>query len=358
MLARMRRVPRSRACLWSVALLALAGGLGACRAARTGTVTAPDPRPVRRASGPRLPPPFEGRDTTALGLVRAFDLLWLRSEDLPLWQEGGAGVRPVLGSPPGEGLTLRTDHVLVTTDLTAVNAIPLARAAQQHVEALIRIYGDALDLRLPHAPLPVTVFQRRSDFEVALAQSIPEPTGWNAFYDVRMGVVRVCAEPSRAAALPLLADLRHELTHAVLDLSASSPPPHPAIVGGLCFWLWEGIAVHAESVVGAPDDGAGAEALRVRAERFRASAAAHGRTPLERFFRLDQPRFEGRHYDQASQVMAFLAGEPDLWPRTLDLLRRLLRGDVLTNDPEREFAVPAETLEQRWRAWLTARGLG
>jgi hypothetical protein len=343
-----------------LAPLALAFALVAtgCRGSTPLAPTPPDPRPARRASGPRVPPPFRGADSAAAGLVRLEGGLWVRAEEVPHWSDGGAHVLPVPGAPPGEGLALRTDHVLVETDLAARHALPIARAAQAHVEALMRAYGDALDLRLPFDPFPVTVFARRSDFEVSLASAIPEPTGWTAFYDGRTGVVRVCAEPAPRAALPLLADLRHELTHAVLDLSAAATPPHAAIVAGRHFWLWEAIAVHAEALPSAGSEPSGAESVRIRRERFRASAAARGRTPLAEFFGLDQERFEGRHYDQASVVTSFLASDPELWTRTLDLLRRLLRGDVLRNDPDRELGVSADVLERRWRDWLAANGLG
>ena len=347
------RIPPGAGLVLLVALLA-----SACRGGALTTQAPVDPRPVRRVSGPRLPPPFRGADPAAAGLVRADGVLWVRAEEAASWGPGGAGVLPVPGAPPGEGLALRTDHVLVTTDLPAVTALPLARAAQTHVEALVRAYGDALDLRLPWDPIPVTVFARRADFEVSLATSIPEPTGWNAFYDARAGAVRVCAEPPAQAALPLLADLRHELTHAERDLSASAPPPHLAMVAGLHFWLWEGIAVHAEALPGSGDDAQGVEAVRIRAQRFRTSAAIRGRTPLAEFVALDQDRFDGRHYDQSSVVMGFLASDPDLWKRTLDLLRRLLRGDVLRNDPEREFGLTPDAFERRWREHLSARGLG
>src|SRR5262245_6132587 len=191
----MRRTPRSRTPLAIVLALASALLATACRGRALATPTPIDPRPVRRASGPRLPPPFRGADPAAAGLVRAEGGLWVRADEAASWGPGGAGVLPVPGAPPGEGLVLRTDHVLVTTDLPAAAALPLARVAQTHVEALMRTYGDALDLRLPWDPIPVTVFARRADFDVSLASAIPESTGWNAFYDARAGAVRVCAEP-------------------------------------------------------------------------------------------------------------------------------------------------------------------
>jgi hypothetical protein len=340
-----------------LAALLGSGLLPGCRASpfqpeRTATA----PRPARRTSGPRLPVPFGSADARALGLTR-LDGLWLPPADAARWRPGGVGVLPRADAPPGEGLALRTDHVLLRTDLPADRALPLAHAAQSEVEGLMRAYGDVLDLRLPSDPLPVTVYARRTDFEVALAASVPEPTGWNAFYDVRSGTVRVSAEPADHAPLPVLADLRHELAHALVDLSAPAEPPHPAIVGGLHFWLWEGFAVHAESHPEGWDRPARPDAA-ARVERFRARRSQGGATPLAEFFRLDQARFEGRHYDQSALVMEFLMGEPELRARTLDLLRRLLRGDVLKNDVERDLGTSLPELERRWQAALVARGLG
>lgn len=303
-------------------------------------------RPARRTSGPRLPPPFRGADPASLGLARAEGLLWLRSDELASWPAGGVGVAPAPGSPPGDGLTLRTDHVVLRTDLGAEQALPLARAAQQHVEALLAAYGEALDLRLPSEPLPVVVSARRPDFEAALSATVPEPTGWNAYYDARDGVVRVCAEPAARAPLPLLSDLKHELTHAVLDLSAPAPVPHERILSGLHLWLWEGFAVHAETL-GDPTEGG---SWPVRRERFLARLARSETLALSDLLRLSQEQFEGRAYDQVASVMRFLMQDAALRPRTLNLLRRLLRGDVLQNDPARDLGTPLPDLERRWRA--------
>ena len=339
-----------------VLLLGTPAAAGCRGPALEGRTTVAPRRPPRRTSGERVPRPFGGADPATLGLTRV-DGVWLVQEDASRWQPGGVRVLPLPSSPPGEGLALRTDHVLLSTDLPAVRALPLVQAAQREVEGLMAAYGEALDLRLPAAPLRVTVYALRTDFEVALAAAVPEPTGWNAFYDVVSGTVSVSAEPATAAPLPVLADLRHELAHALVDLSAPRNPPHLAIVGGLHFWLWEGFAVHAESH---PDGWAGPRQpdAAARAERFRARRARGGPTPLAEFFRLDQAHFEGRHYDQAALLMDFLMGDDVLRARTLDLLRRVLRGDVAKNDVERDLGVSLPELEARWRAALAARGLG
>lgn len=311
-------------------------------------------RPARRLGGPRLPAPFGGAEPASLGLTQVEGLLWLRGEEAPAWPPGGVGLLAPQGTAPGTGLTLRTDHVLLETDLAPDRALPLARVAQAQVESLLERYGDALDLRLPAEPLRVIVFARRRHFEAALGASIPEPTGWNAYYDARDGAVRVCAEPSRVAPMPLLADLKHELTHAVVDLGAPAPVPHLRILGGLHFWLWEGFAVYAETLGESPDMGS----WPTRWQRFWARAGAGQAVPLETFFGLDQPRFEGRHYDQAATVMRFLMEDPLLGPRTVALLRRLIRGDVLRRDVARELGVPVAELERRWRTTFALPGGG
>lgn len=308
-------------------------------------------RPLRRTSGPRLPAPFGGVDPSHLGLRRVEGLLWLREEEAAAWPAGGLGLPPPANALPGSGLLLRTDHVALSTDLPAARALPLAHVAQRQVERLMTSLGVELDLRLPREPLSVVVFARRADFDAALRASVPEPTGWNAFYDARDGTVRVCAEPAATAALPLNADLKHELTHAVLDLSAAFDVPHERILAGMHFWLWEGIAVFAETLDEAP--GTGSQPLR--RERLVARARRGELTALAEFVRLDQERFEGRHYDQAASVMQYLMADPALRQRTLDLLRRLLRGDVLRHDVERDLGLPVGELEARWR---TAAGLG
>lgn len=351
------RLPRAAPARAAVVLLALAALLPACRGSGLGAGAPPGPeRPVRRTGGPRTPQPFGGTDPAALGLVRVEDLLWMPAADAARWGGGGAGVLPDPSAPAGEGLALRTDTVVLTTDVPAVEALPLVRDAEREVRGLIAAYGEALDLRLPASPIRVVLYAHRSDFEVALACCVPEPTGWNAFYDVVSGTVRVCAEPAARAPLPVLADLRHELAHAVLDLSAPAEVPHAAIVRGVCFWLWEGFAVFTETHPGgwdAPADALGGQ----RWARFRARWAEGRTTPLGAFFRLDQRQFEGHHYDQLDVLMSLLMGDADLRARTLSLLRHLLRGDVATHDVERDLGHPLPVLEAAWKAWLAARGL-
>ncbi len=341
------------------ACLAAVLAVGACQAGpagrgegRASETAETSTRPQRRESGPRLAAPFGGRDPASLGLVKVEGLLWVPLSEATSWPAGGMGLLADPGAGPGAGLALRTDHVLLSTDLPAEKALGLARLAQGHVEALMATYGEALDLRLPLEPLPVRVFARRADFEAALAARVGEAGAWNAYYDVGDGVVRVAAEPAAQAPLPLSADLKHELTHAVLDLSAPRPVPHARIVGGLHFWLWEGIAVHAE---GLGEAGAGA-AYGVRAARFERRLARREVPALADYLVLSQERFTGLHYDMTAVWMRFLLADPSLGPRTLDLLRRLIVGDLLRHDPEREWGLPVSELERRWRLYLGRGG--
>lgn len=320
--------------------LVLGAGGGGARLEADGT-GAPAP-PARRRTGPRVPAPFGGRDPATLGLVKVEGLLWIPAAHLAAWRPGGRGLAP---PEAGETFALRTDHVLLRTDLSVEAALPLAALAQRHVEALLKAYGDTLDLRLPAEPLPITVHARRAEFVAAMRSRVGEPPAWNAWYDAQRGVVEVSHEPAREGALPLAADVRHELTHAVLDLSAFAPVPHERIAAGLYLWLWEGVAVHSE---GLGEVAGGAAALR--RERRRAREARDGPLPLATLLALDQERIEGRHYDALGDLLGFLLAEPQLGSRTLDLLRRLLRGDVQRHAPEREWEVPLAEVERRWRA--------
>ena len=359
MLGRLPLLRASATCLAATLALATTLAMGACQARREGPGSGsergslePTPRPTRRGSGPRLPAPFGGRDPAALGLVKVEGLLWLAASDAPAWPAGGAGVSADPAAGPGAGLALRTDHVLLTTDLPAEQAFGLARLAQGHVEALLAAYGEVLDLRLPLEPLPVRVYARRADFAAALVARMGEAGAWNAYYDVSDGLVRVAAEPASQAPLPLGADLKHELTHAVLDLSAPRPVPHARIVGGLHFWLWEGIAVHAE---GLGEVGHGA-AYGVREARFQRRLARRELPSVADYLVLPQERFVGLHYDLTAVWMRFLLADPQLGPRTLDLLRRLIAGDLIRHDPEREWGLSASELERRWRLFLGSGG--
>jgi hypothetical protein len=337
-----------------VALLGLSACLagGGCRSgAATGTPQRPPEAPPRRATGPRLPPPFGGRDPATLGLARVEGLLWLDAKDVAAWPPGGRGVRPAPGAGPGQGLSLRTDHVMVHTDLDAERALPVARAAQAHVEALVARYGDLLDLRLPATPIEAVVYARRGDFEAALARHLGHAPGYHAFYDADLARVLVAAEPRPAAPLPLLADLRHELTHAVLDRAAPQPVAHSRLAAGRHLWLWEGVALDAEDLGG----GFAPSAFEARLMRLAARRRANGLVALDDLMRLPQSAFEGRHYDQTAVFFRFLATEPALQSRVLGLLRALLAGDLAQHAPEHPFGEPTAQVELRFVTWLDQR---
>ncbi len=312
------------------------------------------PTPRHRAQGPRLPA-FLGEDPRARGWVKVDDLLWIDARDEEAWRRGevhdGVRYRPRDSAlPPGaratEGFRLRTDHVALRTNLPWDEAVALARAADAHCRRLIEGYGEALDLRLPADPLPVVAAATRAEFEHLLRSRLGAPLAWNAFYDARSGVVFVCGEPAREGALPLVADLRHEMTHQILDLTrpqalrgAPFSPPW--------FWLWEGFAMHAENLGDAWPREAGA----LRLERARRRLAWGRATPLADLVALPQMAFEGHHYDQAAAVVRFLMGAA--WPggreATLGVLRGLLARPAEAPDFEAVYGAPPAALDAAWR---------
>jgi hypothetical protein len=273
----------------------------------------------------------------------------------PAAGEGSDAVRPpplAPGTPAEGGYRLRSDHVTLRTNVAWDEAVRIARIAEWHVEELFRLYGEELDLRLPDAPLSVLAVARRTEFDARLRRFVTEPVTWGAFYESGSATVFVSHEPAPRGPLPLQADLRHELTHQVLDLSTPDVG-RARIFGGHFFWLWEGIAVHAEALGDPP----GAPANRERFERFQRRLANADTTPLDRYFALSQAAFEGRHYDQAASLMRFLmdGGEPRGRAAVLGTLRDLLRGRAREGDFERRLGMDARTLEARWLAWARAR---
>jgi hypothetical protein len=146
----------------------------------------------------------------------------------------------------------------------------------------------------------------------------------------------------------LEADLRHEMTHQILDLSTPTTG-RGEIFEGNHFWLWEGIAVEAENLGDPPGQGAG----RARLDRFRRRLAWNDYTPLPLLFAATQRDFEGKHYDQTASLMAFLAsGEvPGAREAVAATLRRLLAGQAEAGELERRLGLSARELEARWLAW-------
>jgi hypothetical protein len=302
-------------------------------------------------SGPRFPS-FSGGDPGARGWRKVGDLLWVDADASPLGAgDGGEPVPPpplAPGTPAESGYRLRSDHVTLRTNVAWEEAVRIARVAEAHVAALFRAYGEDLDLRLPDAPLAVLAVARRSEFDARLRRLVTEPVSWGAFYVSDSATVYVSHEPAPRGPLPLEADLRHEMTHQVLDLSTPNVG-RARIFSGLYFWLWEGIAIHAEAFGDPP----GRPANRERFDRFARRLASGSVTPLERFFRLAQAEFEGHHYDQAASLMRFLmeGGVPQGRAAVVETLRDVLRGRGRPDDFERRLGMGAAELEARWLAW-------
>jgi hypothetical protein len=285
------------------------------------------------------------------------DLLWAEGEnvDVVARHAGGpalARARPLPpGTPAESGYVLRSDHVSLRTNLPWEEALRIARLAETHVRLLFERYGDDLDLRLPDAPLTVLAVATRAEFDARLRRFVAEEVSWGAFYESTSATVFVSREPAPRGPLPLEADLRHELTHQVLDLSTPDVG-RGRIFAGLHFWLWEGIAVHAESLGDAPDR----PANRERFARFARRLAAGEWTPLETLLRMPQARFDGRHYDQTASLMRYLmeAGFPNGRTAVVTTLRDLLRARAGPEDFLRRLGTTPADLETRWIAW--ARG--
>jgi hypothetical protein len=160
--------------------------------------------------------------------VKADDgLLWVEARDAEAFRAGrlrlGDGTVPfaeadrVPKSADG-GYALRTDHLLLRTNVAFARARELAALAEAHVARVLEVYGPALDLRLPEDPLRLVVASRRAEFGRLLQQKVADPVEWGAFYDAKDGVVYAGDEPLGQGGVGVVADLRHELTHAILDL--------------------------------------------------------------------------------------------------------------------------------------------
>jgi len=207
-------------------------------------------------------------------------------------------------------------------------------------------YGDALALRLPSGPLHVVVTAGRPEFASTLRGIVRDPVTWGAFYDARSGAVYTSLQPAPKGALPWQADLRHEMTHQILDLSRpSSQRTRP--FAEPWFWLWEGIAIQMETLGDPPGTDSGA----ARLERFRKRYAWDDWTRLDALFRLPQRRYEGRHYDQTASLMRYLLepGTPARRAATLDVIRRLMRGPLAGTALTRALGTDTAGLETQWR---------
>ncbi|MCC7138348.1 MAG: hypothetical protein IT460_07990 [Planctomycetes bacterium] len=338
--------------------LALGAALLSALAAACATGGGPGPSteraPRRRSGGPRCLD-FAGGDPGEKGWAKV-DGLWVREADADAFRKGlvrcGDDLVPLddadrIGKTPEDGYVLRTDHVLVRTDVAFRRAADLARTTEAHVVALLDSLGGPLDLRSPADPLPVVVAAHRRDFDALLARKVAEPSTWGAFYAAAEGTVYACDEPLGAGGLPVVADLRHETTHAVLDLGRPARQrdrmfdrPH--------FWAWEGIAMWAESLRDPPGHEAGAERLA----RFRRRAAWGDVVPLEEVFALPQRAFLGRHYDETAAFTRWLLAPEGGGRRDgfLRLLSRVMDGDAEAGDFERFVGWTPDEAERRWKA--------
>lgn len=333
----------------SIAACAGRTGLG------DGQPSSEPPAPRYRSEGARLPA-FSGSDPVARGWVRVDDLLWVDQRDAEAYARGqvrdGERFVSTQASLPASvradrGFLLRTDHVAVRTNVSWDRAKDIARAAEEHLQRVFATLGEPLNLRLPQDPLPVVVIARRAEFEARLRGLVADPLAWGAFYDSQTGQVNVCAEPAARGALPLIADLRHEMTHQILDLSR--PPSrrgHPFSVGW--FWLWEGVAVWSEHL----GDGPGVDHGSMRLMRFERRYAWQQWTPLVDLVALSPRHFEGRHYDQVASFMRYLMDRSRHRAAVLDLLRRLLHGEPTPSLGE-ALRTPILQVE---REWLADRG--
>ena len=333
------RLPHPR----TVVVLVGIGLLSACRAPH---LVVPD-----AAALPPGLPPFAGPSNDFRAVS---DLLFVARRDLDAWQEGRVATRsglratdePFLAGTPAEaGYRLRTAHVSLSTNAPWSEAVRLAALAERHVRLLFGTLGGDLDLVFPAAPLDVVVHATRADYQAALALAVPGHHGWTAWYDDRTRTVHACLEPAPRGSLPLEADLRHEMTHQILD--GSTPRAgRPRIPEGHGFWLWEGIAVWAETLGDAPTD----DTRAPRRARFLKRAAQRELTPLARLVRLAQDEFLGRHYDQVGMLLDHLmaGGVPGGRRAVLDSLRDVLHADWEGDPFPDRVGLSYAALERQW----------
>lgn len=290
-------------------------------------------------------------------LTRIDDLLWVPTGEVAAHQHGMASVggqmvrhdaRPAVGVRASEALVLRTDHVELRTNLSWFEAREVAVEAQGHVERVMATYGDRLDLRLPGGPLKVVCTATREEFQTLLAELIPIDVSWGAFYDGRDGVVYMSRAPAARGALPWQADLRHEMTHQILDLTRPNAARGRPFGEGW-FWLWEGIPLANETLGDPP----GVDRGTARLQRFAARRARGEVTPWRTLFRMGARDYEGRHYDQTASMMRFLLDPrvPARRQALLDFTRALLRGSLAPEQFERRLG-RIEALERAWLAGL------
>jgi hypothetical protein len=251
---------------------------------------------------------------------------------------------------PEDGYVLRTDHLTLRTDVRFQRAMDLARLAEAHVGRLLDVFGGPLDLHLPEDPVRLVVAAHRVDFERILEDRVETPRAWGAFYAANDGAVYACDEPLEQGGLSVIADLRHETTHAVLDLGRGEADGRHRMFARPHFWVWEGAALWSEGLGDPPGSHEGA----ARFARFRRRLAWGDVTRLCELFDLSQDGFLGRHYDQTASLMGWLmdADHGAYRAGVMRLLARVMDGDAERGDFERLVGLDPETAEKRWRASL------
>ena len=336
------------------AFLAAAGGAACARSTSATDI----PAPRRRMEGPRAIP-FAGGDPLRKGWTKVDGLLWVETSDLDAWNRGevrlGSGYASFaqadrVPKSPEEGYVLRTDHLVLRTDAPFARARELARLSEEHIDRVLAVYGEPLDLRLPADPLRIVVAAQRADFTRLLAARVPAPVDWGAFYEAADGTVYASDERRERGGLSGVADLRHELTHAILDLGRPESGRARMFVRPH-FWVWEGAAIWTEGLGDPPDARQGRE----RFARFQRRFAWGDVVPLPELFPLGQDAFLGRHYDEVAALMSWLfsvdAGARR--PGVLALLLRVMDGVAELGDFERLVGMSPEEADRRWRASLT-----
>jgi hypothetical protein len=341
-----------------VPLLAAAVAVSACArdVGSRGSPAALEP-PRRRYTGERAPE-VAGGDLRARGWVRLEDGLWIEVEHADAFRRGllWTGTRyappsetdPTVGAAR-ESYVLRTDHVVLRTNVPFARARALAVEVEAHVDRVVAAFGEALDLRLPADPLPVVVASRRSEFERLLAHRVASPVSWGAFYSPDDGTVYACEQRRAEGGLPVVVDLRHETTHAVLDLGRPSGA-RSAMFARPHFWLWEGVAVHSEGFGDPPE----ARATSERASRLKRRLAWGERPSVDDLVRRTQAHFEGRHYDQAGSLATWLLEAEGGRRRagTLALLARAMDGLAEESDLQRLVGLSSAEAQSGWMAAL------
>lgn len=328
--------------------LLLAITLVGCEAGRSTGESAP---PRRRESGPRWVA-FSGGDPVERGWVKVGGGLWVEAAHADAFRRGylwdGEAYRP---ADAAEGRhILRTDHVRLETDVPFARARSLAEACEKHAARVFEVFADALDLRIPDEPLPIVLSARRSEFQGFLRGDAKRSVAWGAFYDAETGTVYASDERAAAGGLSVIADLRHEMTHALLDRGTRGGASE-AMFHRPHFWLWEGAAIWTEGLGDPESAREGSE----RIARYQSHVAWGTVRPLAEVFRLTQEAFLGEHYDEVASFMRWLMndGGGRRRPAVLRLLAHVMSGRAEEGDFERLLGLTASDAQARWLSSLS-----